>query len=121
MLKGIYLLSQDSYEKIYAPQEREDIARLVDIYAPCQTAESIKADPAVLSEAEVILSRWGCPTMDEEFLSAAPNLRAVFYGAGSMDRECRRMGRYIVEELRRYVEGVPLNWQITKEKAAILA
>lgn len=32
----------------------------------------------------MIFSGWGAPVMDENFLEAAPNLRAVFYGAGSI-------------------------------------
>ena len=84
MLKGLYLLGKESYEKIYGPTEREDIAKLVDIYAPPQTPESIKENPAILKDAEVIFAGWGVPRMDEEFLAYAPNLKAVFYGAGSI-------------------------------------
>jgi phosphoglycerate dehydrogenase-like enzyme len=40
----------------------------------------------VLAEVEVILSGWGAPAMDGAFLAAAPNLRVVFYGAGSIRR-----------------------------------
>jgi phosphoglycerate dehydrogenase-like enzyme len=39
--------------------------------------------------------------------------------AGSVGRECRRMGRYMVEELRRYLAGEPLQWVVTPELAAI--
>ena len=31
----------------------------------------------------MIFSGWGGPEMDDEFLDAAPNLKVVFYGAGS--------------------------------------
>ncbi len=37
-----------------------------------------------LSQADVILSTWGMPTLDAEFLEAAPALKAVFYAAGSV-------------------------------------
>jgi phosphoglycerate dehydrogenase-like enzyme len=84
VLKGLYLLSSGAYDVIYSPSDREEIARLVDIYTPPRTAESVKADPSVLKQAEAILSGWGAPRMDEELLAAAPNLRAVFYAAGSI-------------------------------------
>jgi phosphoglycerate dehydrogenase-like enzyme len=84
MLKGIYLLRSDAYEKIYGPDERKDIEQLVDIWAPPQTAETIKQDPSILAEAEVIFSGWGMALMDAEFLAAAPRLKAVFYGAGTI-------------------------------------
>jgi phosphoglycerate dehydrogenase-like enzyme len=39
--------------------------------------------------------------------------------AGSVGPECRRMGRYMVEELERYVAGQPLKWQISREAAML--
>ena len=84
MFKGLYVLSADSYDKIYGPTERADIAELVDVYAPPQTPETVRAEAGVLAEAEVIFSGWGGAKMDEPFLAAAPKLRAVFYGAGSV-------------------------------------
>lgn len=84
MPKGLYVLGADSFEKIYGPAEREDIARFVDIYAPPQTRESVAENPEILRDAELIFSGWGAPVMDERFLAAAPRLKAVFYGAGSI-------------------------------------
>jgi hypothetical protein len=45
----------------------------------------------VLAEAEVILSGWGTPAIDAAFLAAAPNLRAVLYGAGSISGAWRSL------------------------------
>jgi phosphoglycerate dehydrogenase-like enzyme len=84
MLKGIFLLNTNAYHDIYSPPERREIERLVDIYAPPQTKESVQKNPAILREAEVIFSGWGMVVMDEAFLAAAPDLKAVFYGAGSI-------------------------------------
>jgi phosphoglycerate dehydrogenase-like enzyme len=84
MPKGLFVLHTDAYDRIYGPQERADIAKLVDIYAPQQTAQSVKENPSILAEAEIILSGWGMAKMDEAFLAAAPKLKAVFYGAGSI-------------------------------------
>jgi len=84
MIKGLYILDAGSYEMIYGPAEREDIAKHVDIYAPLQNSNVAKENPDVLLDAEVIFSGWGGPHIDEEFLALAPNLKAVFYGAGSV-------------------------------------
>ena len=84
MLKGLFCLRTNAYEMVYGPEELEDIKQLVDIYAPPQTAASVREDPSVLAEADVILAGWGMARMDEAFLAAAPNLKAVFYGAGSI-------------------------------------
>ncbi|MEU6105095.1 hydroxyacid dehydrogenase [Streptomyces flaveolus] len=42
------------------------------------------AASAVLSEAEVLISCWGCPPLTEEVLARAPRLRAVIHAAGSV-------------------------------------
>jgi phosphoglycerate dehydrogenase-like enzyme len=39
---------------------------------------------AALAGAEIVLSGWGCPVIDEPVLAAAPNLRAVIHAAGSV-------------------------------------
>jgi phosphoglycerate dehydrogenase-like enzyme len=84
VLKGLFVLHTSAYERIYGPREIAEIEQLVDIYAPQQTAASVKENPSILAEAEVIFSGWGMAPLDEAFLAAAPNLEAVFYGAGSI-------------------------------------
>lgn len=84
MLKGLYLLNANAYDIIYGATERAEIKQLVDIYAPPQTPESVAANPAVLANVEVIFSGWGMSRLDTDFLAAAPKLRAIFYGAGSI-------------------------------------
>ncbi|OQA42981.1 MAG: D-3-phosphoglycerate dehydrogenase [Chloroflexi bacterium ADurb.Bin325] len=83
-MKAIYLLGADPYRWIYGEPERQRIAELVDVYAPAQTADSVAADPSVLGQAEVFLSGWGCPRLSAELLAAAPNLKLVLYGAGTI-------------------------------------
>ena len=41
--------------------------------------------------------------------------------AGSLNDECRRMGRIVVDEVGRFVRGEPLHWAISREQAAIMA
>jgi phosphoglycerate dehydrogenase-like enzyme len=83
-VKGLFILDRHELDKIYGPKALEEIGVLADIYAPPQTADSIKHEPALLKDAEVVFSGWGAPLMDADFLAAAPNLKAVFYGAGSL-------------------------------------
>jgi phosphoglycerate dehydrogenase-like enzyme len=84
--KALYILDGEAYEKIYGEEERVAVAELADVYASPQTRDSVSKNPSVLSEAEVILSGWGAPEMDGAFLEAAPELRLVLYGAGSIRR-----------------------------------
>ena len=81
-LRGVQILDQASLELIYGPTEQRDIARWVDLDAP-QTRESIRAHRDVLREIDVLFSGWGGPRVDEDFLDTAPNLKVIFYGAGS--------------------------------------
>lgn len=84
MLKGIYAMKADSFAGVYPPEIRHEIEQFVDIYAESQTTESIQQNPDVLRDAEIIFSGWGCPRLDRELLVHAPNLKAVFYAAGTM-------------------------------------
>lgn len=54
-------------------------------------------------------------------LYALPNVVLTPHIAGVMDGECRRMGRYMIQELRRYLAGEPLRWAIDRERAKIMA
>ncbi len=51
-------------------------------------------------------------------LYTLPNVVLTPHIAGSVGRECHRMGRYMLEELDRYLAGKPLQWEITPELAA---
>jgi phosphoglycerate dehydrogenase-like enzyme len=83
-LKGLYALGTQPFEQIYGEPERQRIGQLIDVYAPPQTSETLQQDPSVLGPVEVILSGWGAPVFTRELLDAAPNLQAVFYGAGTI-------------------------------------
>lgn len=84
MLKGLFVLGPGNYERIYSPADQQLIRQQVEIYAAPQTASDVIANRAILQDADVIFSGWGGPRMDADFLAAAPNLKAVFYGAGSI-------------------------------------
>lgn len=84
MLKGLFLLDEAAYQKIYRDEERKQIGQLVQIDAPLQASQTIPTNLSLLQDVDVILSGWGCPKLTEEFLAHAPRLKAVFYGAGSI-------------------------------------
>lgn len=86
LFKGIYLLADESFDLIYGLPERQQIAKYVDIYAPQLNIERLMDDLSILKDVEVIFSGWGCPSLTDEILDAAPKLKAVFYAAGSIRR-----------------------------------
>ncbi|HBC89325.1 MAG TPA: glycerate dehydrogenase [Lentisphaeria bacterium] len=83
-LKGLYILDKGAFNLIYGPEEQKDIVELVDIIASPQNRDSIAKESSLLKDIDVIISGWGGPVMNAQFLSSAPNLKAVFYGAGSI-------------------------------------
>ena len=61
------------------------------------------------------------PPAPDSALYTLENVVVTPHIAGSMGRECNRMGRYMVEDLQRYLRGEPLMWGITREMAKVLA
>ena len=82
--KGLYLLSESAFARIYGADTRREIEAQVEIVAPPQTAETIARDPAALADVQLIFSGWGMARVDEAFLDAAPDLEAIFYAAGTV-------------------------------------
>lgn len=64
---------------------------------------------------------WPEPPEAGSPLYTLPNVILTPHIAGSMGKECNRMGRYMVEELERYLKGEKLNWEISQEQASIMA
>jgi phosphoglycerate dehydrogenase-like enzyme len=80
----MFILPAVHRDVIYGPDEIRDLAVLFDLSAPPQEADVIDRAPAVLADVDVIFSGWGAPCLDARFLAAAPRLKAMFYGAGSI-------------------------------------
>jgi phosphoglycerate dehydrogenase-like enzyme len=83
-MKSIYILDPSAFDTLFPTPEREQLAALADFYAPLQSPAMVAANPAILHEAEAVFAGWGAPPFDQRLLAAAPNLKVVFYGAGSV-------------------------------------
>ncbi len=84
MLKALFILDKTIYDSVYPPAIIDNISKLVDIYAPPQHPSVIQQNPELLQDMDILFSSWTCPTIDEAFLALAPNLKVVFYGAGTI-------------------------------------
>jgi phosphoglycerate dehydrogenase-like enzyme len=61
------------------------------------------------------------PPLPGSLLLRLPNVVLTPHIAGAIGPERRRLGRAMVEELRRYVRGQPLRWELTREQVARMA
>ena len=59
--------------------------------------------------------------MPDSPLYSLPNVVLTPHIAGSVGRECLRMGQAMVEEYERYRAGQPLRWEITADRAELIA
>src|SRR4051812_17018538 len=82
-LKGLFVLEKSTFPLIFGEAEQREIAELIDLVSPVQTAESILQHRGLLRDIDVMISGWGAPLVDSAFLDAAPNLKAIFYGGGA--------------------------------------
>lgn len=64
---------------------------------------------------------WPEPPAPGSLLFSLPNVILTPHIAGSRDRECRRMGRLMIEEFDRWNRGEALQWAISEEKSLTLA
>jgi phosphoglycerate dehydrogenase-like enzyme len=61
------------------------------------------------------------PPVDDSPLYGLPNVVLTPHIAGSLGGECRRLGQAMIDEFDRWSAGKPLRWQVTEEKAALMA
>lgn len=64
---------------------RTRLNEVADLIPDIVADDFARAEVAVaLTEAEVLVTFWGCPRLDEQVLAAAPRLRAVVHAGGSV-------------------------------------
>jgi phosphoglycerate dehydrogenase-like enzyme len=62
------------------------------------------------------------PPLPGSLLYSLPNVVLTPHISGaSSKKDIARMGSFAAEELRLYLNGEPLKWEITREKAQIMA
>jgi phosphoglycerate dehydrogenase-like enzyme len=84
MHQGLIILDSQAFERIYGQEHLEAISSRIRLLGKPMSGSEARQRPDLLAQADVIFSGWGAPKMDVSFLAAAPRLKAVFYGAGSI-------------------------------------
>ena len=73
-----------SWSRIYGPEQQAQIARMVEVLAPALSPHEARQRPDLLQQMDILLSGWGGPVLDKNFLELAPKLKALIYGAGTV-------------------------------------
>ena len=86
-MKSIFLCNKkNSVEKVYA----ESFDKLPEVERHVYTSAEVLKTPETFADVEYIFSTWGMPSMSEdEIKKCFPNLKCVFYGAGSVQAFAR--------------------------------
>ena len=90
-MRGIFLTEfLDYIPKVYDKPSTEKLKNLIDIDNAVYTKADILKDSQKFLEVEFIFSTWGMPTFTEEEIKRYfPNLKCVFYGAGTVQKFAR--------------------------------
>jgi phosphoglycerate dehydrogenase-like enzyme len=86
MKKAMLLSPEQNRDSVFGEQHVESLRKLVDLKDCCRLVGDLQALKPHLGDVEIICSTWGMMKVDEEFLAAAPELKAIFYGAGTVRR-----------------------------------
>ncbi len=76
-------------ERVYAMGRYAQVAAATDLYPSVVSHADFAAQAANLADVRVAFGTWGFPELTSEELDRLPNLEAVFYGAGSVQRFAR--------------------------------
>lgn len=79
----------DNIDRVYGSGRLEKLKTIVELYPHLVNSENLTEHQDGLREVEVAFSTWGMPVLDAEELALLPELRAVFYAAGSVQSFAR--------------------------------
>lgn len=80
-----YFYNPDKGDEVYGPEERTLLVERLDLEPETVlTRGNWREHRPLLAQTRILVSTWGGPVVDEEFLEAAPELDLLLYGAGSI-------------------------------------
>lgn len=82
--RSIFLLEQERFSRVYSTDTINEIQALTDNNGTIYTAQQILDSPELFADTQIIFSGWGAPTLDATLLNALPDLKAIFYAAGTV-------------------------------------
>ncbi len=84
MLKSLIIGDPVRLPTVFSQYERDQISELTDLKCEPLSDDQVLQDLSILQDVDVIFGTWGMPKMETAVLDAAPNLKAIFYAAGTV-------------------------------------
>ncbi len=88
MIKAVFMsqgCNRELLDRVYAPESVKRIVQYAFIYPDLVEKENLEAHREGLKDVEVAFATWGMPPLSEaEIQDYLPNLKVVFYAAGSV-------------------------------------
>lgn len=84
-MRSIIFNNGNSPKRVFAPETLQHLEKIAGLDSQFYTKDAVLADPAAFADVDYIFSTWGMPVLtEEEIKTAFPNLKCVFYAAGSV-------------------------------------
>ena len=83
-MAAIFCENSELIGRVFAQGRRGRIGMMTNLYASIVSSKNFEEDAPRLVDLDVIFSTWGMPTLTPAQLDRLPNLKAVFYAAGSV-------------------------------------
>ena len=82
--KSLIIMDPGRAAQVYGAEQMSRIEELTDLIHPPMSAEETAGHGSLLEEVQIIFGGWGTRCLDADFLASTPELKAVFYAAGSL-------------------------------------
>lgn len=88
--RAIFIGHEERIQAVYNSQIQEELSIFADFYPTVIDQDNLEEHAAALRTIEVAFSTWGMPSLSqEEIQHYFPNLKALFYAAGSVQKFAR--------------------------------
>ncbi|TVY11370.1 hydroxyacid dehydrogenase [Paenibacillus cremeus] len=89
-MQAMFIGRAETIQSVYRPGVRDELHQLADFYPIVISRENLAEHGSALKSMEVAFSTWGMPALEEdEIRHYLPNLKALFYAAGSVQSFAR--------------------------------
>jgi phosphoglycerate dehydrogenase-like enzyme len=83
-LECLFLVDESYFPFLYGAEERMELEALAHFGHPAISPAELLTKPIEFCDVEALFATWGMPVLDAAMLRRFPNLRIVFYAAGTI-------------------------------------